>query len=332
MPGMMSGGFVLPSSRPAPKPDRRMRYVQVPVSLKEMEGAIPKASSTFVVDLVMKGFDSDPPRTLISGFPGASIALVKRNSYWIQPCTWANVPKRFKNRTEGNVVYGFSLPPCNRLMVSNGEKCEFTGLLLEQTELRAGSDGVYWMEGTAKDRKLCYLPAGAKAPIKLPNYAGMGFPDECNGKVYWLEIPPKAIGDTTNEPPDKVELKCANVGLDRVQSIMLVKVGNPPPDMVSVASKLCVSNGHLYLISPDWTGAEKLAITDTPGQHVYEIVVGEHPDLRLCCNLPTESTFTQIDHGYCYYFVRERRESWWDWSQKGLVPEQVSVMFRRPLQ
>jgi len=313
----------------------QLKYARVEVSPKEMEqsGAVPVSNLGSYL-ITRKPFESLENQTITFESRSDRSITVKDRTYWIESRQWTNVPRKFLPHLEGNVFYNYDFPPCNRLMVSRkGADPEFTGHLIGNSTLKAGSRGIYWTEPGSKtgERVLCSLSAGEKQAARIQGYKGSWLPEEFGDKAAWIE-PASTPGSAGLSTLNKIVLKYATLPSGDPQTIATLDTGNVSTYQAMSDVKLQASDGRLYLFVPNWSGMSAQKETVPQGPQIYEIVFDKEPHLALRSKLPVGASFRLIDGGYCYYFVDEDRENVWDWSKEGLAQRSVTVLFRRRLQ
>ena len=239
-----------------------------------------------------------PPRDL-AAIRATSIALVKRNVFWIPGAPQAvgsnmdpgEIPELAPERGDLKVM-----------SLIDGSQHILRANILLGTILVAGGDGVFWTEpeGTSHlQRGLYYASAADLRPLRVGNIGPedvVRWSVECRGALYWLQTPSVSHGG----PSDAGMILSHD--LARAANSLVLDLGDVRRRAVQ-GSKAAVWRDSVYVLLKDvsLTGADdedRICLCRlTPQQANHIEVLRKFP--------PATSQF-QFDDGYLYYISKEK--------------------------
>jgi hypothetical protein len=331
--GMDAGRLVVHGGNTSPAGKAQTKYVTSSISTADMGSAVAVREPNKEYALLSKSYGPENAKPELANYSGADTARVGANLYWIERWKWTNIPEKLTPHMEGNTHLSFAYPPCSRLMVSTSDgTVRFTGILLD-SEIKGGSDRVYWrVRGDKPSSTTLYsLKPGEQTPTEIPGYEGISLPVECAENLYWLES--KAAPSSPYERPTiEYTIKSTSIQNWLPKTILTWTTKRPElqPDM-QYPSPFVVNRRRLYFTPVEGVGPETDGAVESHQRVIYEMAPENPTVMKSVCILPRGSGFIGIDGNYCYYSTSETREKWWDWSKEGLTQKDVRVIFRRSL-
>ncbi len=182
--------------------------------------------------------------------------------------------------------------------------------------LIAGRRQVYWWESRLGRQRLYAMEKGDPTPRLLREDASYTMninrmAHEVGGRVYWTESDVRSVGALRSDGGRQRLVSCRTDGTD------FHSIGPLPVGATDAADRK-----RLYLLSVERAQNGRVVTrcyrADSTGRK-----------LREAGAIPMVAPSGWLDGSdYCFETKEERDSNWFDWSQKGLTPRFVSVLYR----
>lgn len=285
------------------------------------------------------------PVELATDLNEARVTVAGNKIYWVEHREWSPLPASLKPSLAGGVQTIPLLPPCNRLVRASrsGGPPAVMETALYGSWLTGGVNGVFWLESTPTtgqpETTLYFLPNDRTAAYSLPNYRGVGTPVDCGGRIYWLQHADGRQHNQVNGLQGALRLMSAPADLSSTTEEAALDVTGEllRPGNEGGFRSLFARHGELYLLC---AGPIKIAGESEPDESqrqggdggsptgLYRVALRPRAALQKVTTFPRDSRAFYVSRDCVYATVDELRESWFDWSPKGLMGKSVKVVYR----